>query len=311
MTRTPIGLTRTILVALLAILICAPTILHASPYSDAVNALLPDAYYRGDEAAGPPVDTTANGNDLNDFFNNTFGAAGPRPGDGFPGMDAANAAYQFTGPQVARSGEGASQYLPALGQDPRTIIAWVNLDTDRATLGGAHNIWQYGVDFGGPNTFTGWSLFIDSGFDPAVGATGFDAVTLNIQGRQTQALDTPINVGDWNMIAICFEGDGTTPLGAANIYVNGALQTNIVQDTSAVPNTGGTNGPALGFRLGQALGGFGANARIDHVSVHTEKLSGAEISRLYRIATPEPTTAILAGLAALGLLGFSRRRSRT
>jgi len=64
-------------------------------------------------------------------------------------MDAANNAYQFTGPQVARSGEGASQYTPALGQDPRTVIAWVNLDTDRDTLGGAHNIWQWGLDLGG------------------------------------------------------------------------------------------------------------------------------------------------------------------
>jgi len=300
---------RTILVALIAILICVPAVLHASPYSDAVNALNPDAYYRGDEGSGAPQDTTANGHHMDNYFTNTY-AGGPTAGDGLPGMDAANGAYQFTGPQVARSGEGATQYLPALGQDPRTVIAWVNLDTDRATLGGAHNIWQWGLDFGGANTFTAWSLFIETGWDPGTNAaTGFDAATLNIQGRQIQALDTPINVGDWHMIAIGFEGDGTAPLGDAMIWIDGALQTNIVQDTVAVPNTGGTNGPALGFRLGQAVGGFGANARVDHVSVHTEKLSGVAIQGLWDAANiPEPASCALLGIAAL-LLGSMRRRA--
>ena len=291
---------------------CA-AVASASSYSDAVIALGPDAYYRGDEVAGPPIDTSSNGHDLDDFFNNTFGAAGPRPSDGFLGMDGGNNAYQFTGPQVARSGEGVSQYTPALGQDPRTVIAWVNLDTrGSADLGGAHNIWGWGLDFGGPNTFTGWNLFIDEAFVPSTGTgSGVQNAHLHIQGRQIAAIDSPVNIGQWHMIAIGFEGDGTAPLGDAMIWIDGALQTNLVQDTNAVSNTGGTDNPSLGFRLGQAVGGFGANARIDHVSVHTEKLSGATIENLYDIAVvPEPSTAMLASFAGIGLLTLARRRRR-
>ena len=297
------------ILTLSAVLVCIPTVLHASPYSDAVNALNPDAYYRGDEAAGPPIDT-ANAHNLDNFFNNTFGAAGPRPSDGFPGMDAANDAYQFTGPQQARSGEGASKYTPALGQDPRTVVAWVNIDTrGTADLGGPHNIWAWGQDFGGPNTFTGFQLFIDEAFNPNTGGgTGVQNVHLNIQGRQIAAIDAPVNVGQWHMIAIGFEGDGTGTLADAQIYLDGVQLTNFVQDTSAVPDTGGTDGPSLGFRLGQTLGGFGANAKIDHVSVHTEVLSGQQIRSLWNAAVPEPTTIALAGFAAIGLAGFARRR---
>ena len=52
----------------------------SSTYSDAISALGPDAKNQGDEVAGPPVDSSSNGHDLDDFFRNTFGAAGP-PGE--------------------------------------------------------------------------------------------------------------------------------------------------------------------------------------------------------------------------------------
>ena len=322
MTSIQVNSIRGILVSLIAILVYVPTLLHASPYSDAVNALNPDAYYQGDEGSGLPQDTTGNGHHLSNYGTNTYGS-GPTSADGFGGMAAAHGAYQFTGPQVARSGEGTAKYTPAGGQDPRTIVAWVNIDSPGkgaagpgapdpvpAALGGAHNIWQYGVDFGGPNTFTGWNLNIEEAWNPGTGAgTGQQNVHLNIQGRQIAAIDSQIAIGKWHMIAVAFEGDGTTTLGNAKIWVDNVAQTTYVQDVGAVPNTTGTDGPSLGFRLGQGLGGFGFNGRVDHVSVHTESLSDSDISGLWAAANvPEPTTAALVCLAGLGLMSLTRRR---
>ena len=77
MSRTDAGRIR-LVVAVVVVGMAA--VVQASLYSDAINALGPDAYYRGDEVAGPPVDTSSNGHDLDDFFSNTFGAAGPQTG---------------------------------------------------------------------------------------------------------------------------------------------------------------------------------------------------------------------------------------
>src|SRR5262245_53700153 len=122
---------RTLPACLLAVLLVASTSSHlnASPYSDAINALNPDAYYGGGEGSGTPMDLTGHGHNLANFASNTYGS-GPTTADGLPGMGASNGAYQFTGPQVARSGEAVgSTYIPAVGQAARTVISWVKLDT--------------------------------------------------------------------------------------------------------------------------------------------------------------------------------------
>jgi len=310
---SPVSLAAALLITIM------PSAIHASTYSDAINALNPDAYYRGEEGAGAPQDTTAGAHHLANFFNNTY-TAGPTTGDGLPGMGAVNGAYQFEGAQVARSGEAiGSTYVPAVGQSPRTVIAWVKMDTKGSGgggLGGPHNIWGWGLDFAGTNTFTGWQLFIDEGFNPSTGSgTGSQNVHLNIQGRQIVGADSAITFGPnakWHQIAVAFEGDGTAKLGDASLYVDGVLQTTILQDVGAVPVTGGTNvaGSVMGFRLGQTHGGWGLNGKVDEVSVHLQKLDGVTIRNLYNVAAgiPEPATFGMLATLGLGMFGLARRR---
>ena len=264
---------------------------YGSPYSDAVNALNPNAYYRSDGSGAAGSDSTGNHDFTSVEGGINFNVPGPRPSDGFAGMDAANDAWDFSSGLRAQV-QGAEPYIPAVGQEPRTVVGWFNTDVTRQQHGGLIDLFGWASNLRTANTFKGWTLKVDAGFDPSVGTLGFDVVTLNIIGRQVQGTTTPIEPGDWHMVGVTYDGG---ILGNAEIYVDGVLQ-DLVQDTGVTPANPLDNldEPELdpieyGFFIGRDSGGFAMDGQVDHVSVWESALTGADIQNLWNVAVGAPT----------------------
>ena len=253
-----------------AILLSATTTTYSSPYSDAVQAFNPDAYYRFDGSGLAGSDETGNHSFSSVESGINFNVAGPRPADGFQGMDATNNAWDFSSGLRAQ----VANYVPAVGQQPRTVIGWFNTDVTRTQHGGAIDLFGWAQDLKTPNTFKGWALKVDAGFDnssvPYVGALGYDVVALNITGRQVDAKTTPIEPGDWHMVGAVYNGG---VLGTTEIYVDGVLQ-ELVNDTGVTPLEPSSEPSPYGFFIGRAAGGFAMDGQIDHVAVFVGEEGG-------------------------------------
>lgn len=241
----------------------------ASAYSDAVQALNPDAYFRFDGTTASGSDETGNHDFTGVDGGIAFNVAGPRPTD-FAGMDAANNAWDF----VPGTRASVMDYVPAAGQQPRTVIGWFNTDVTRAQHGGAIDLLGWNSDINSPNTFKGWNLKVDFGNDassiPFVGPLGYDVISLNIQGREITAKTTPIVPDTWYMVGVVYNGG---PLGTAEIYINGVLQ-ELVNDTGVTPEDPGMDPTPYPFYVGRALGGFAMDGQIDHVAVYVGESVG-------------------------------------
>ena len=173
------------LLATVALWFAVAATTYGSDYSDAVLALNPDTYWRLNEAAGDGVDEIGNTHPLTLSGGPTQGEAGPRPADGLLGFDANNQAYDFTG---AANGAATDDYVPVSGSNPRTIVAWLNMDTPpgdgtggpAGTLGGSVGVLGYGTSVPPPNTRTGFKFQVARELEEGV-YTGRDLFTLNIQ----------------------------------------------------------------------------------------------------------------------------------
>ena len=261
----------------LAVLLCTATTTNSSPYSDAIEALNPDAYYRFDGSGGAGSDETGNHDFSSVEGGINFNVAGPRPANGFQGMDVANDAWDFSSGLRAQ----VMDYVPAAGQEPRTVIGWFNTDVTRAQHGGAIDLFGWSSNLRPANTFKGWSLKVQAGFDSnpdTFGALGYDVVTLNITGREVQGKNTPIEPGDWHMVGVVYDGG---PLGSAEIYVDGVLQ-ELLNDTGVTPADPDFNlddpdaePSPYGFFIGRDAGGFAMDGQIDHVAIFTADEGGS------------------------------------
>lgn len=277
---------------------------QASPYSDAVNALGPDAYWRMQDTSGNGIDQVGNAHPLGDFNGITRGSAGPS----LAGMESNQLAYLFTGPNAAYT-DNTTPYIPVTGVAARTCIVWAKETTSQAALGGEQNLMEYGVDQSPTNTGTAFAMGIASGFNNSTGQpVGYDTFALNVQGREVQATTTPIVPGAWHMFAVVFPS-GMATLGDAKLYVDGVSQT-LINDTIYVPNTASGTTP-LPYRVGQWRGGYGLNGAETEMSFFKSDLSASQIQSLYTVGTtglvPEPACL---GALSLGFGSLLVRRRR-
>lgn len=269
----------------------------ASPYSDAVIALGPDAYWRMQDTAGVGTDEVGNAHPMANFNNVTRGADGPS----LPGMEVNQLAYDLGG--AAGANTNNNPYVPVSGTGARTGIIWAKIDTSMAPFGGDNSLMSYGPLTGGANTFTGWKMRVAGGWNSSTGQPlGYEVFALNIQGREVQATTTPIGLGQWHMFAAVFPA-GLTQLGDAQLYVDGVPQT-LINDIGAVPNTDGSQVP---MRIGQAYGDWGLDGQLTEAAFFTRGLSAAEIQGLYNAAVPEPAAAALLGLVMAAACTARRR----
>ena len=131
-------------------------------------------------------------------------------------MGASNDAWDFPDAKRAQ----VEDYIPAAGEQPRTVVGWFNTDETRQAHFGPIDLFGWASNLQLANTFKGWNLKIEFGIDnssvPFVGALGYDVIALNIIGREVQATTTPIEPGVWHMVGVVYDGG---VLGNAEIYV--------------------------------------------------------------------------------------------
>ena len=184
------------------------------------------------------------------------------------------------------------------------------------------------LDFGTGNwTVAGWikttqsergTLFSNGGDDSGgiryvltQGESNANKLTLttddNSSKRQAKG-GTVINDGVWHHIVGVRDGLET------RVYVDGILDGSIdVPDGYDLSGTSQVNAYiGIGFSFGNSEFVKGLDGLVDDVAVWDEALSDATILGIAQgtIAIPEPSTAILALLGALGLFGFGYNRRR-
>ena len=110
------------------------------------------------------------------------------------------------------------------------------------------------------------------------------------------------NDGQWHFLSVLLEADGTT-----TVYV----------DLDEVPGFTDRAGQpkwstATKFTFGQEWDGGGASNFYDGLiadaRIYDTRLTGFQLQAIYSSAIPEPSTLVLLGLGAVGLLAVRRRR---
>jgi len=117
-----------------------------------------------------------------------------------------------------------------------------------------------------------------------------------------QTLDGPaVDLGSWEHIAITYDDN----IKQKALYVNGVLE--VTQDTSLAPNTATPFNIGAGGDLGDS---FRFNGNIDDIGLWDEVLPLATIQKVMNdgvASVPEPSTFVLLGMAAVGLILWRRK----
>jgi hypothetical protein len=267
----------TMLAAVSAVVPAGPAMVApalAGPYSAAVLADSPYAYWRLDETSGT-VAADSSGNGRNGNF-----VASPLLGQGGALAEAGNTAVRFNA--------GSAQYVDiplafgGVGWSEITVEVWVNL------LGLTGNF-QAMVSSTGTG-FVHLQAYESGGNNVVYGAPGSSFLPI-----------VPPNANSgWHHVVM------TSKPGEQRLYLDGAL---IGSDTSAV----NTVGLASSIRIGSGFsGGRFFQGLIDEVAIYRTALSEAQVDAHFAAASqtgvPEPGSLALMGVAAAGLAGLRRAR---
>jgi hypothetical protein len=179
--------------------------------------------------------------------------------------------------------------LWTLGSSDFTIDLWVNFDSVR--LGPLSQL---------PNVFVGHDQ--GGGVQPKwvfyQGNTSQIAFHVNTGGTQaTLAAGFTPTPGDWYNVAV------TRTAGTYRFYVDG-LQVGAVTNAIVIPDAAAF----LTFGQAEGLGFF--DGRLDEIQIYNRALTASEIEGLATVPEPVSLLLLAIGLAAVGVTGTRRGRTR-
>lgn len=283
----------------------AASTVQAGPYSDAVLADGPIAYYRLEETAGTTAANIGSGAGIDATYVNIgtelnsslIGQVGPRPGDnagaflidGFetdnrslflsPTLD--SAATDDTFPRAEVSVPDGTGTSPLALSGGFTLEAWIKHSGDTIGAGNHEGILgRYRQTQNGPAR--SYVLYYDSTAETVAGTGPGLGIAYspdgNFQASNSVEFLGPITVGEWTHVAAVFE-----PFVRMELYVNGI----------SIGEVGGVIGGPLytgegDFWIGQQFNGDDAwsfQGNIDEVAVFDRALSDAEIAAHFAAAT--------------------------
>lgn len=267
-------------------------------------------YWPFDTPDGAVLDDTTPDESDNDNVG-TFGKKATINSDSMIGSGAASfvGANHYTISMGPNSGASAVLF-PTSGF---TVAAWVKPTLDGADLGRTVAT-AYGKDkIDDANLDNGWMLGMRSTGGP------FGMYFYAPDGSDRHATDSDFftnNLNEWTHIAGVFD-----PSSAVRFYVNGAeaaANTTDIPAAATYDQDGKVDGDPQEFRVGmQSAWNLWFEGQIDDLAVFDSVLSAGQIGSLadqsrtpLNVEIPEPASAILIAMGALGLLGIRRRWSQ-
>ncbi|MFC1806567.1 DNRLRE domain-containing protein [Planctomycetota bacterium] len=235
---------------------------QAGLYSDAVLADSPIGYWRLDETGGTNAPDISGGGHDGTYTNTgsiTLGQAGPRPGDGFLGLEADNNAPQFAGNgHVAVPGA----FLPT-GGSPRAFTGWFN---------------------GTSSTNQGWLNYGQNSTPNRVSITaGPDRVAVAVSGHNFGVNGLGLGAG-WHHFGVSLP---TSQSNSWQFVIDGVDRT-----ADATTLAGGTQTINTIDNTARRIGA-GENGRIDEVAAFDRALAVEEIQSHYRTAQEGKLVSVL------------------
>lgn len=190
-------------------------------------------------------------------------------------------------------------YKGILGTSPRTVSAWIN------TANAAdQSIIQWGTASAG-NLF--WVVLDETT------TSGTWSLSAQVHSGGVRAT-TSLTDGDWHHIAVVLPDDGTPDITDASLYIDGVLEALTLTSSEAFNTVSGQN-----VEIGRAIT-FGPDrfdGFLDEVALYDQALSADKIALLAEgtapdelFPVPEPSTFLLLGLGALGIVHHTGRRRR-
>jgi hypothetical protein len=286
--------------------VCANSAL-ASPYSDAVLADNPLAYYRLQETSGAVAANSGTAGATLDGSTATFanpqtspstqpqiGQLGPRPTDtvnGLPlvGFEADNVGIRQTNNNGAQGTVADNALLDITGA--LTLEAWVKKNATQVSGGNNEGIIGKFLGAGDQRSYALAVANTTNALQLIVNSTG--AVGGNITYSPTGYTLPP--GGDWVHIVGVF-----VPSTSMTVYVNGAVVGTPL--TTGVPAAifPGTADLWIGRQFSATATNVTFEGLIDEVAIYNTALSAERVAAHYNAAVPEPTGIVLAifGLAA-------------
>lgn len=157
------------------------------------------------------------------------------------------------------------------GTDPRTISAWIRMDT----MDGTDAICSWG---GGNPAEQPWIFFVQNWW------MGYGIISVSTISAGIAAGTTRVDDGDWHHVAVTFQDDGTPEVKDTRLYVDGARETLHPWGGNGTVDTGDEGN----LRIGNADGGvvWPFEGQIDELAVFNRALSAAEIEGIYRMGQP-------------------------